>query len=203
MHSISSCRFCNMLFLIAKYLCIISYTPNTFAILVCLVSLPLSRMSWPFLHPKGILRSLHLSQRCVEGYGDWWCWILFWLCFWKENFRTTYFVINYIFSYHNIVLTMQWPIGLITIPCFTIGSLYINFTDNITPGGVGTPGLWYSKSLNSPMSSNILSTYGLAVLRFWYVVSSSSAFGLMQSSPSCSTDMSPPNSPGTYTFLTS
>ena len=56
--------------------------------------------------------------------------------------------------------------------CFSIGSLYLNSTDNITPCGVGTPGLWYSRSLNSPMTSNILNTYILAVLYSWYVVSS-------------------------------
>ena len=59
-----------MLLLIAKYLYTINYTSNTFAVLVYLVNLPLSKMSWSIFHPRGILRRLHLSQRCVEGYDE-------------------------------------------------------------------------------------------------------------------------------------
>ena len=63
--SISSCRFCHMLFLIAKYLNIINYTSNTFAVPACLVTLSLEDvLTHPY--PRGILRSLHLSQRCKK-----------------------------------------------------------------------------------------------------------------------------------------
>ena len=55
---------------------------------------------------------------------------------------------------------------------FFIVSFYLNSTDSITPCGASTPGLWYSISLNSPVTSNILNTYIIAVLYFWYVVSS-------------------------------
>ena len=144
-HSISSCRFSHMLFLIAIYLYILNYTSNTFAVPACLVTLSLSqRCLKSILCPRGLLRSLHLSQR------------------------------------------------------------HKNSTDSITPSGVGIPDLWYSKSLNSPMTSNILNTYILAVLYFWSVVSSQD-----QHLAWCSHSHLVPqmwfllNSPGTYTFITS
>ena len=114
-HSISSCNsvIC-FFFLIAKYLYIINYSSNTFAVLVCLVNLP----------PKDVLTQLlskrHSKEftslpRSVEGYDEWWCYIKLHIatfCF-GSNFERKIlelhtFVNTCIFSYFNIVLSMQW-----------------------------------------------------------------------------------------------
>ena len=50
-----------MCFVIAKYLCMINYSYNTVQFSYIL-SIFLSKMSWPILYPKGILRILYLPN---------------------------------------------------------------------------------------------------------------------------------------------
>ena len=129
--------------------------------------LSLSKMSWPVLYPKGILRSLHLCQRCVEGYYEWWCCIKLQIvsfCFgpyfeWKILELYT-FVNNCIFSYYNIVSPYS-AYRFINYALLSKGILLfsLNSTDITTLCGVCIFGLlasnsmWYSKSLKSPLPS--------------------------------------------------
>ena len=109
-HSISSCKFCHMLFphcQIPVHHQLFLQHPCTCCMLARLFS---QRYLDPSFTQKAFSGVWHVSQRCVEGYDKWWCCIklhIATLCFdsnfERKNLELHTFVNNSIFPYYYIV----------------------------------------------------------------------------------------------------